>query len=351
MVKQLKKILVIRFSSIGDIVLTSAVVRCLKQQMLDVEIHYLTKAHFEPILKANRNITRVWKYDHNFRELIPELKQQGFEFIVDLHKNYRSAYVISRLGVTAASFPKLNLRKWLMVQFKLNLLPDVHIVDRYFKAAESLGIKNDGNGLDYFIPAEDEVEPAALPETHRHGFIAVVIGGKHNTKIFPAEKVTEVCKKLAKPVILFGGKEDRLRGELIVGDTGPQVFNGCGLFNINQSASLIRQADAVLTNDTGLMHVAAAFKKPIVSVWGNTIPAFGMYPYLPDEFISISLISEVKGLSCRPCSKLGFPSCPKKHFKCMKMIEFDPIVDFLLQDTGNNTRNMPDSGEIVNRKS
>ena len=351
MVKQRKKILVIRFSSIGDIVLTSAVVRCLKQQLRDVEIHYLTKAHFEPILKANRNITRVWKYDHNFRELIPELKQQGFSFIVDLHKNYRSAYIIRRLGVTSASFPKLNLRKWLMVQFKLNFLPDVHIVDRYFKAAEPLGIKNDGQGLDYFIPAEDEVEPAALTETHRHGFIAVVIGGKHNTKIFPADKVIEVCKKLAKPVILLGGKEDQSQGELIVRESGLQVFSGCGLFNINQSASLIRQADAVLTNDTGLMHVAAAFKKPIVSDWGNTIPAFGMFPYLPDEFISTSLIAEVKGLSCRPCSKLGFPSCPKKHFKCMKMIEIDPIVDFLLQDTGNNTRNIPDAGEIVNRKS
>ena len=330
--KHLKKILVIRFSSIGDIVLTSAVVRCLKKEMPGDEIHFLTKAHFEPILKANPNITRVWQYDHNFREVIPQLKSQGFDFIVDLQKNYRSAFVIRQLRVKAASFPKLNLRKWLLVQFKLNFLPDVHIVDRYFKAAEPLGVKNDGTGLDYFIPAEDEVELATLPETHRHGFFAVVIGGKHQTKIFPVEKVAHVSRKLAKPVILLGGNEDRQRGELIVRDTGPLVFNSCGIFTINQSASLIRQADAVLTNDTGLMHVAAAFKKSIVSVWGNTIPAFGMFPYLPVESRSTSMIAEVRTLSCRPCSKLGFSRCPKKHFKCMNDIDTVPIVNFLMRE-------------------
>ena len=112
------------------------------------------------------------------------------------------------------------------------------------------------------------------------------------------------------------------------------VFNSCGYYNISQSASLIRQATAVLTNDTGLMHVAAAFHKPIVSVWGNTIPGFGMYPYLPGKFKSDSMIAEVKGLSCRPCSKLGFTECPKKHFKCMNQIEVDPVVDFLSFITG-----------------
>ena len=334
MLPHLKKILIIRFSSIGDIVLTSALVRCLKQQVRGAEIHFLTKTQFDPVLRANTNITRVWQYDHNFRDVIPQLKSQGFDFIIDLHKNYRSAFVKRQLGVKSASFPKLNMQKWLMVRFKLNFLPDVHIVDRYFMAARHFGIKNDGNGLDYFIPAEDEVDPAVLPETHRHGFIAVVIGGKHHTKIFPVEKVIASCKKLAKPVILLGSVEDRQRGELIAGEAGSMVFNSCGMFNINQSASLIRQSGAVLTNDTGLMHVAAAFRKPIVSVWGNTIPAFGMYPYLPEAFRTGSLMAGVEGLSCRPCSKLGFARCPKKHFKCMNDIEIGPIVDFLERETG-----------------
>lgn len=315
--------------------LTTPVVRCLKEQLRGAEIHFLTKMQNGPILTANPHIDKIWLYDHNFSDLIPQLKSQEFNFIVDLHKNYRSAVVKRQLGVKAASFPKLNIRKWLAVNFKMNVLPDVHIVDRYFKSTALLKIGNDGQGLDYFIPAEDEVSLMGLPETHRQGFIAVVIGGKHNTKIFPNEKVAEVCNKLSRPVVLLGGPEDRERGEQISRLTGNFVHNSCGLYNINQSASLIKQAGAVLTNDTGLMHVAAAFNKPIVSVWGNTIPAFGMYPYLPGKSKSNSLIAEAKGLSCRPCSKLGFSECPKKHFNCMEQIDIGPIIEFLIREDRN----------------
>ena len=329
--KHLKKILVIRFSSIGDIVLTSAMVRCVKQQLREAEVHFLTKKQNEPILRANPNIDKIWLYDHNFKELIPQLKSQGFDFIADLHRNYRSGFVKSQLGTESATFPKLNLAKWLTVNLKMNILPDIHIVERYFKAIEPLEVINDGLGLDYFIPAGDEVEVASLPILHQNGFIAIVIGGKHNTKIFPPEKVAGVCQKLARPVILLGGDEDRERGEQIVSQTGVLVFNACGLYNLNQSASLIRQARAVLTNDTGLMHIAAAFRKPVVSVWGNTIPAFGMYPYMPEQFKTNSMIAQVEGLSCRPCSKLGYRKCPKQHFNCMNQIETGPIAEFLLQ--------------------
>jgi ADP-heptose:LPS heptosyltransferase len=228
----------------------------------------------------------------------------------------------------------------------MDVLPDIHIVERYFKAAGPLGIQNDGKGLEYFIPAEDEVTLAGLPETHHQGFVAVVIGGKHHTKIFPPEKVAEVCQKLAQPVILLGSKEDRERGEHIVGRSGPLVFKSCGHYNLNQSASLIRQANAVLTNDTGLMHVAAAFNKHIVSVWGNTIPAFGMYPYLPEKFKSNSMIAEVRGLSCRPCSKIGFKECPKKHFNCMNEIDLDPMVAFLQQNPAPGIGDKPTACEI-----
>ena len=321
--------MIIRFSSIGDIVLTSAVVRCLKEQLQDAEIHYLTKKQYAPLLIANPHIDRIWTYDRNFSEIIPQMKSQGFEFIADLHRNYRSSFVKFRLGIKSAAFPKLNARKWLAVKFKAGVLPDLHVVDRYFRAVSPLGVKNDGQGLSYFIPAGDEVDLSGLPPAHRNGFVAIVIGGKHKTKIFPPSRVAEVCKRVFRPVILLGGQEDAERGEQIVQMSGPGVFNACGLFNINQSASLISQADSVMTNDTGLMHVAAAFHRPVVSVWGNTIPAFGMYPYLPGKFKDRSLVAEVSGLSCRPCSKLGYDSCPKNHFKCMTEIDIDPVVTFL----------------------
>jgi ADP-heptose:LPS heptosyltransferase len=157
-----------------------------------------------------------------------------------------------------------------------------------------------------------------LPENHQKGYIGFVIGAKHFTKQLPVEKIISICKKINKPIILLGGKEDAARAEMIENAVGKNIFNACGKYNLNQSASLIKQATKVITHDTGLMHIAAAFKKEIISVWGNTVPAFGFTPYLPDPN---SRMVEVKNLSCRPCSKIGYDKCPKGHFKCMMEID------------------------------
>jgi ADP-heptose:LPS heptosyltransferase len=323
------RILIIRFSSIGDIVLTTPVVRCLKQQLPGAEVHYLTKKQYVTLLSVNPYIDKIWTFDNNFGELLPELKKQQFDFIADLHKNLRSAWVVFNLRRPAGTFPKLNLQKWLLARFSMDLLPQVHIVDRYFRAVRKFGIRNDGKGLDHFIPPEEEVDINILPLSHRDGYYTFVIGARHNTKIFPAERVAALCSRLPKPVVLLGGPEDRDRAILIASLAGGRVFNACGQFTINQSASLIRQSEKVITNDTGLMHIAAALKKPVISIWGSTVPAFGMYPYLPEQMQDLSTIVEVKGLHCRPCSKLGYDACPKKHFDCMNRIENDQILSGL----------------------
>ena len=326
----LKKVLIIRFSSIGDIVLTSPVIRCLKTQSPETEIHFLTKKQNHSILKANPYLSKIWLFDNNFSELIPELKAENFTFVIDLHKNFRSRVVILRLGKPSASFPKLNFRKWLFVNTKITILPDIHIVDRYFRALQKIKIRNDGRGLDYFIPQAEEVDLSGIFPNNDADYIAFSIGGKHNTKIFPEEKIISVCNAIDRPIILLGGIEDKDRADRVISQCGANVINGCGKFTINQSASLIRQSGKVITNDTGMMHVAAAFRKPILSVWGNTVPAFGMFPYLPEEFCSHSRIFEVNNLSCRPCSKLGYDRCPKHHFRCMMDQDVDLIIKSLI---------------------
>lgn len=311
-----KKILVIRFSSIGDIVLTTPIIRCLKKQ-LNCELHVLTKAAFSPIYLTNPHIDKV----HHFREKLSEiedvLKNEAFDFIVDLQKNFRSSMLRRKLSAPGSGFPKLNKQKWLLVNFKVDNLPSVHIVDRYFEAVKTLGVKNDNKGLDFFIPDKDLVVPESLNPVLAEKYIGFVIGAKHNTKIFPNEKIISLLNEIKQAVVLLGGPSDKERGEAIVRAVGkPNVVNACGLFNLNQSASLIQQAAVLVSNDTGLMHIAAALEKPIISLWGNTVPKFGMYPYMPGRE-NISFISEVSGLKCRPCSKLGHKKCPKKHFRCM----------------------------------
>lgn len=316
----MKKILIIRFSSIGDIVLTTPVIRCLKTQQPDFTIHYLTKRSFVSLLENNPYIDKVHSIEKDVKEIAEELKKENFDVVVDLHNNLRSLQVKWLLKKPATVFNKLNFRKWLLVRFKINTMPTIHVVDRYLQTVERYGIKNDGKGLDYFIPAKDEVALQTLPSTHHSGYIGFVIGAKHFTKQLPVEKIISICKKINQPLVLLGGREDKARGEEIANAIGVSVYNACGSYNLNQSASLVKQATGIISHDTGLMHIAAAFKKEIISVWGNTVPDFGFSPY---GAASGSRIVEVKGLSCRPCSKIGYDQCPKGHFKCMREMDED----------------------------
>lgn len=310
------KVLVVRFSSIGDIVLTTPVVRALKQQ-LNAEVHYITKKSFRGILAQNPYIDKIITIESKVSEAEAELRAADYDFVVDLHHNLRSMQVRRIVGKPSGAFPKLNVQKWMLVNLGVNRMPKMHIVDRYFDAAKALGVVNDGKGLDYFIAPADEVALNSLPETHRHGYIAVTAGAKFATKQLPADKLIAIINLLELPVVLLGGPEDAQRGAEIEQACGSKVYNACGRYNLGQSASLVRQASRVIAHDTGLMHIAAAFHKRIHSVWGNTVPELGMTPYLPAEG---SVIVQTTGLSCRPCSKIGYDRCPKGHFHCMNRI-------------------------------
>ena len=322
----MKKVLIIRFSSIGDIVLTTPVIRCIKQQIPGVEVHFAVKKSFFPVVEANPYIDKIHLLEGDLGNLIKRLKAENFDYIVDLHQNLRSWRIrLSACWRTPSrGFPKLNIQKWFLTKLKIDIMPDVHIVDRYFRAAEKLGVKNDGKGLDYFIPAKDEYDPELLPENFRRGYTGFVIGAKHATKRLPEHKIISICTKLNSPVILLGGPEDSPAADRIA-SACPLVLSMCGKVSLNQSASLVKQADIILTHDTGLMHIAAAFRKKIISIWGNTVPKIGMYPYMPGDEEKSKIVG-VPGLKCRPCSKLGYDRCPKGHFKCMEEIDESAVV-------------------------
>lgn len=314
----MKKILIIRFSSIGDIVLTTPVIRCLKEQISDVEIHYFTKKSFVGILENNPNVYKVHSFDKNISEAIPALKKEDFDYIIDLHNNLRSIHTKTLLARPSTTFSKLNFQKFLLVKFKLDKMPDRHIVDRYLETVKQFGIVNDNKGVDYFIPEKDEVDLASLPASHQNGYVGFVIGAQHFTKQLPTDKIITLCEHMNAPIVLLGGPTDVDKAEEVSDALGDIVYNACGKYNLNQSASLVKQADKILSHDTGLMHIAAAFKKQIISFWGSTVPAFGFTPYLPDDK---SQMMQVEGLSCRPCSKIGHDKCPQGHFKCMNEID------------------------------
>ncbi len=290
--------------------------------MSDCEVHFLTKNNFLPVIKHNPYISKIHTIENKVSECIEELKKEKFDFVIDLHHNLRSSQVKRALKTKTSSFNKLNVEKWLLVNLKVNKLPNIHIVDRYFETVKELGITNDNLGLDYFILEEEKVNTETLFGIASGKYHCLVAGGSYFTKQIPINKLQDICALSDKKIIILGGKEDSPIGIQLEREFPGKVFNACGKISINQSASVIQQGDKVISSDTGLMHIASAYKKDVFSLWGNTIPEFGMYPYLPG---ANSKILEVKNLSCRPCSKLGYAKCPKKHFKCMNEIEVKEI--------------------------
>jgi heptosyltransferase-2 len=299
--------------------------------MPDAEVHFLTKEIFRPIIESNPFIDKIHVLAHSWELMMHELKLEEYDHIIDLHHNIRTLRVKRALRKPSHSFHKLNIQKYFYVNLKWNVMPHLHIVDRYLDTVKSFGVKNDGAGLDYFIPAKDEIKKSDIPASHHAGYIGIVMGAGHNTKKYPAHKLKELCKKIDHPIILLGGKEDKKNGDEVASVGPVKIYNACGKFSVNESADIVRKSKLMITNDTGLMHIACAFKKPVISLWGNTVPSFGMYPYYGENFLSYQQkqpydILQVNKLWCRPCTKLGYNKCPRGHFKCMENIQVEEIL-------------------------
>lgn len=315
------KILVIRFSSMGDIIYTTPVVRCLKQ-LPDVEVHFLTKPAFRYIYDNNPYLDKLLLLKDNLSDTIADIKAEQYDYIIDLHSNLRTAIIKLRTGIKSSTYNKQRLSKWLSLKFKLKLVEPVHLVERYLKTVHFLGVKNDGLPIDYYIKKNHGLKEL-LPPSHQK-FIAFVIGATHFTKRMPNQKVINICQNLRYPVVLLGGNDVKENGDTIAAAIGPYVYNACGITTLDESVYLVSKAETVIGFDTGLTHIAEAFNKPIVSIWGSTVPELlGVQPYM----VKRSLVAGVE-LPCRPCSKFGQSACPLGHFKCMNDMDENSIVNF-----------------------
>ena len=315
------KFLIIRLSSIGDIILTSAVVRSIKKRFPNAEVHFLTKKQNAPIMANNPHLNRLCLFERRrMRPLVQNLQQEQYHYVIDLHRSIRTWRIKRRLRAKSLSFRKLNVRKWLLTDFKINRLPKIHIIDRYMASLQRLGIADDRQGLEFRIPPET-ILPAFFDNPQP--FVALVLGAQHNTKKIPCDKALYLCQNVPYPIAALGGAAEAEYGKRLAAEC-PNVQNFCGALNIYQSAKALQLSALVVTPDTGLMHIAAAFKKDIFSVWGNTVPDFGMYPYMAG---GQSQIFEVKDLKCRPCSKIGYDACPRKHFGCMNGQDFGKLAE------------------------
>jgi len=316
----MQKILIIRFSSIGDIVLTSPVVRCLKLQQ-SAEIHYLTKKEYVSVLESSPYIDRIFTLTSPLKETLKKLKIQNYNLVIDLHNNWRSYWFKINLNVQSVNLEKKTFYRLLFIYLGVNLLNN-HIVDRYFHAVKKLNIMNDQQGLDYFIHQNTHVD---FNITNK--FITWCIGASHDNKKLSKTQIIQVCNTLSLPVVLLGGLAEKIVANGIVTDSSNEhIYNFCGRLSLDQSAYLIQKSILVLTHDTGLMHIASALKKPILSFWGCTKPSQGFKPYMANDK-SIELVANAK---FKPCSKYG-KKCRLTNLGCLKTLDVKLIKKSIKQ--------------------
>jgi ADP-heptose:LPS heptosyltransferase len=316
------KVLLIRLSSIGDIVLTTPIIRCVKTQ-LGAEVHFITKAKFIPILNQNPYIDQIKIWDERDSDInTATLQAENYDIIIDLHKNIRTRRLKRKLQTPWISYKKLNIQKWLFVNFKINILPKKHIVDRYFDALKKIEVYNDGNGLDYFL-SSDNTELLLTNKLVTKNYTAIAIGGTYATKQMPVSLILELIKRLNTTIVLVGSGESDAKKALEITMFLPYstIINLCNRLSLDQSACIVKNAERLITGDTGLMHIASAFDTPIQAIWGNTHPILGMYAYR-----KTNVSNHQVDLKCNPCSKLGSKKCPRGHFDCMNKQNVVEIV-------------------------
>jgi heptosyltransferase-2 len=212
-------------------------------------------------------------------------------------------------------------------------MPKVHVVDRYLDTIKAFGTTDDGKGLDYFIPQGAAPMEDVLPAPFANEYVAIAIGGMHVGKKMSKEKLASICKDIALPTVLLGGKEDEHDGAYIKDQAGAHVYNAAGKFTLHQSADCLRKAQLVITGDTGMMHIAAAFGQKIISLWGCTVPGLGMSAYRPH---AASIILEPIDRTKRPCSKLGNRCKYGLENRCIDQISNELILKTVKQMLAQN---------------
>jgi lipopolysaccharide heptosyltransferase II len=325
------KTLVIRFSSIGDIVLSTPLLRVLRSRFPKGQIDYVTLTAYAELVKSNQNLNHTYAFDptqgfDGLRTLKKRIKDERYDLIVDIHDSLRSKYLRSLRGPIVTVVDKRVMQRSMLVKFKKNIYKEiVPVADRYIETVRQLGITNDGKGLELHIPDETlfgvSGKIATLKLNQFEKVVGLCPGARHFTKRWPPERFARVgsacAQKLDAKILLFGGKQDETICNQICWDINNQAgaekaTSLCGQLGLLETAAAMEYCDVILTNDTGLMHIATAMHRKIVAIFGSTVREFGFFPHGSE-----AIVLENKGLACRPCSHIGRSDCPEKHFKCM----------------------------------
>lgn len=311
-----KKILIIRLSSLGDVILATGMPKLIKEKYPGTRVDFISQNPFADVLRNNSNIDNLYIYskksgvitDRRGREI--KLNPDDYSFVYDLQKNRHSKRISSKINASVKRIKKNNFKKFLLVRFKINLLSDFkHVFKKY---AEVAGIKNI-SADDYKLEINYDCK---MPyNSGKKRLAAIAPGAKHFTKRFPYEKFVEIGEMLRYEygfdIVLLGSKDETEVCSKISDALSFSVVDMSGKTSILESTALIDDSDLLMCNDSALMHIGSAVGTPLIAIFGSTSEEFGFFP-----LGGKSLVLQ-KDLPCRPCTHIGRAECPKGHFDCM----------------------------------
>ena len=339
------KFLVIRFSSIGDILLTTPLLRTLRHRFPHSDIGVAVKEQFASLLQYNSHIDRLHCLNKrgsiaDLRQLKSEIRDIGYDTIIDIHDNMRSRYLKHGLCKMHFQYKKYKCKRFWLVHTRLNFYQDIIPVHlRYINSISTLGVQDDGAGLELNVP--QSIQQQMKDRLMQMGFkknslsIGIAAGAGFPTKRWPAEYYHNVCQRLQDEhhaqIVLFGDPSDRDTAQLIRKGLHGPVFDLTGSCSLLETAAAMQTCHLLLCNDTGLMHMATTLPMQVVAVFGCTTRELGFFPVGKQ-----STVIEHHQLSCRPCTHMGRRKCPKGHFKCMLDIHPDTVYRAVLKQLETN---------------
>lgn len=321
--KNIKRLLIIRLSSLGDVLLTTPLIRSIKTNYPEIQIDYIVKDQYVDALKHNPFVSCIFTYNNLEKSFLPKVNSElNYDLVIDLQNNLKSKQIVSKINAPAVKFNKRNTDKFLLVHFKINRMKSApSVAERY--ASTIPGYQLNEEGLDLFIP-DNIKSKLTKPGT----YVGLCPGSRHFTKMWPIEYYIELGNILSRngyTVLLFGGKSDRDICKRIA-DAITNAKDMSNDDNLLQTAADMKECMCIICNDSGLMHAASAVKTPVVVILGSTVKEFGFIPNSKN-----SSILENNLLSCRPCSHIGRNKCPKGHFNCMREIKPSKVYETFVE--------------------
>lgn len=327
-------ILLIRLSSLGDVILATPVVRVLRVRYPNARIDVAVAREYAEVWKGNPYVNTVVIVDksrsafHTLRRSTLSGIASRYDIVLDLQNNLRSLVLRYRYGRKRFVVNSMRREKQALVSHTRDARALPHVVERYFNAASSLDVRNDGVGLDLWLmnEASEHLHHDEVVQTHKNRVVAIAPGSKHFTKRWPPAAFAQCAERLLHAgyeVVLIGSSFDRqIFSEVLqrIDSTARQSVRSVIAESLDETLRIIDTASCVIANDSSIVHIAAARHVPVIDVYGSTVPAFGFTPYKSDHVIVET------DVECRPCTHFGRSECPKGHFRCMNDIDVNSVV-------------------------